>query len=536
MEAQHSPRRPGAPYLRGAAARPGRTLVLAGAILAALVLADMLVAHSATSAADPVTLAAATATPSHPRHATPPHLRPTVHPIATAPTLWRAPGTANTGGTLATPHAVATPSHTPARHTSGTPTPAATPDEAHTPINLSDPLGSGASLGTDTPWWQSAFDVTWKLALVLGLIYLAVRALVALKRRGFGLGTRGTSLAAKSGPRLLEPLEEVQLAPNHVLHAVRVGDRVFLIARTNGTLRALGEAEVNEGAPEDAAPALPAPGFAGQLLRAWAGLMPAGNVTEAPPAALPKGAAPTAPPADAVIDAKWSITPDAAPDPASDAAPVLPELPLRQGDARAGDEPPPLNASEEREILWFAEEHGDGAAAKKFGLTRQRVTAMRVRYDRERAERPRRTKAGSTARSVASMAAQDAAEAKPTHMDEPLAPAARPASDASAARAIPDPPAKNRATPARSATAPTGPAPRRPATPDHPRGTPGAEPSLPAAARTSQARVAYRQAAAPVAPDVAPTPAASDDREAGAVTVGQILAARFGIKIPQTTK
>jgi flagellar biogenesis protein FliO len=453
MEAQHSHRRPGAPLPRGAAAHPGRALVLAGAILAALVLGDVAVAHGTSAAANPVTLptttAAITATPSRAQHATAPRPRPGV-------------------------------TRTPTRHASATPTVVATPDEAHTPVSLSDPLGSGTSLGADSPWWQSALDVAWKLALVVGLIYLLLRALAALKNKGVSFGGSKMAHVAKGGPRLLEPLEEIQLAPNHVLHAVRVGDRIFLIARTNGTLRALGEAEVGEGLAEESAPALPAAGFAGQLMRAWAGLMPQSSVAEAAPAALPKGDAPAPPSVDAVIDAKWSITPDAAPDPASDAAPVLPELPLRQGDARSGDEPPPLSAAEEREILWFAEEHGDSAAAKKFGLTRQRVTAMRVRYDRERAERPRRTKS-ATAPSVA---------------------------------------------------APAGPAPRRPAAPDHPRGTLAAEPSLPAAARTSQARAAYRQATAPVAPDVVSTPATSEETEAGAVTVGQILAARFGIKIP----
>jgi flagellar biogenesis protein FliO len=44
-----------------------------------------------------------------------------------------------------------------------------------------------------------------------------------------------------------------------------------------------------------------------------------------------------------------------------------------------------------REILWYAEEHGVGVAATHFHLTPQRITALRNRYERERAQRQQET-------------------------------------------------------------------------------------------------------------------------------------------------
>ncbi len=381
------------------------------------------------------------------------------------------------------------------------------PTEAQTPLHLSDPLSNDTALTPAAPWWQTLLDVTWKLALVVGLIYLAMRALAALKRRGFAPSGTAKTHNAQGQRHLLESLEEVQLAPNHVLHAVRVGDRVMLIARTNGTLRALGEADISDGAGDDAAPALPAAGFAGQLMRAWGSLLPSSGITEELPAvATPPDAMPaeTAAEDDAVIDAKWSVKLDATPDP----APALPDLPLRRGTARADDEPPPFSAAEERDILWFAEENGDGAAAKKYGLTRQRVTAMRRRYDAQRSARPHPP------------------APSPSLMERGRS--SLPAERSSATRA-----ASNAGTRLASRAG------EGLGSPDHPRGIPAAEPVLPATARTTAARTAYRQATTPARADVAVpqvtaqgTPA--DATEDQAVTVGQILAARFGIKVPET--
>ncbi len=258
-------------------------------------------------------------------------------PVPTAPTV--APQTG------VTPLAAAPVPTAPTTKPKPRPTRSATPAsiEAQTPLHLSDPTSNDA-LATDAPWWQTLLDVAWKLALVVGLIYLAMRALAALKGKGFAPGKGVMPRASKNAHHFMEQIEEIQLAPNHVLHAVRVGERVMLIARTNGTLRALGEAEIlADDAGTGEAPALPPGNFAGQLMRAWAGLIPPGAVKEDPVAqpATPEVEADDDAAEDsedeAVIDAKWSpVHPDAALEEAT-----LPELPLRKGTARPV--PPPRN-------------------------------------------------------------------------------------------------------------------------------------------------------------------------------------------------
>jgi flagellar biogenesis protein FliO len=517
-----------------------RKVVLVVVALALMGVCDAALSHAAPPPATPVPpvptrMAQRTATP----RARAPHS--TIHRapqhVATAqPAAGTSPLSAPTaavarsyGGQPTAVPTVTRPKATPVAQHAGSNDPA----EAQTPLHLSDPLGSDPSLTPTVPWWQTLLDITWKLALVVGLIYLAMRALAALKRRGFTPGSTIKTKSTQGSRHLMESIEEIQLAPNHVLHAVRVGDRVMLIARTNGTLRALGETELGEGMGDDAASTLPTAGFAGQLMRAWAGLIPPGAITEeAPPIATPADAAPTAD--DAIIDAKWSVKPDAASDPDPDLAPILPDLPLRRGTARADDDPPPLTAAEERAILWFAEENGDSAAAKKYGLTRQRVTAMRRRYDQQRAERPRRAKVG----------ARPHPPAPPTVSWEPSSPSVDGEGESAWKEASAD--RRDRARTRTPLSIKDGEQGSREATgglglPDHPRGVIAAEPALPARARTTAARAAYRQATRPTRPDVAtpkPTraaPAAPDATEDQAVTVGQILAARFGIKIPPTT-
>ena len=157
-----------------------------------------------------------------------------------------------------------------------------------------------------------------------------------------------------------------------------------------------------------------------------------------------------------------------------------------------------LTPSKEREILWYAEEQGDSAAGKKFGLTRQRVTAMRNRYERKRGaakapEAPKRTPeraATSTAKKAESAV----------------------------------PPLRTQADVAEQFRT------------DHPRTTNSAL----TAARGTIARSAYTQGATsaakatPVADVAHQTGPSTADAEEPIVTVGQILAARFGIKLPPT--
>jgi flagellar biogenesis protein FliO len=373
-----------------------------------------------------------------------------------------------------------------------TPAPTATADpasqEARTPLNLSDPA-STLALPASTPWWQSLLDVSWKLALVLALIYLAMRALAALKRSGFGLPnvSRGSQQ-----PRFFEQIEEIRLSPQHTLQAVRAGNKVLLFARSGNTLRQLGEIDP-EGEP-DPLLALPPESFSRQMMRAWAGMLPLSTATKdvgTSPETLADADDADALPALAgdadeqdVIDAKWvTVEPDAPP-PAADAAPPLQ---AKRGLARSADKPEPLDEATERDILWHAEEHGVSAAAERYGLTRQRVTAMRLRYERER-----------TARELE----------------------------------------KHRRDRQEQAAA-TRPAKRKPEMPDHPRPE-DAHAFMPLAttARAQQASTAYARTAShrEARPDAARPTVPAGDVSDQAATIAQTLAARFGIRVPPPTK
>ena len=422
-------------------------------------------------------------------------------------------------------------------HTKPTAVPTSISTEAQTPLHLTEPNISDPTAATGAPWWQSLLDVTWKLALVVGLIYLVMRALAALKQRGFSpkrpLGNKGH----KQQRHFFEQIEEMQLAPQHVLHAVRAGDRIFLIARTQGALRALGEVELSEVTGEEATTGASS-SFADQMFRAWSGL--ANKQNESAPAHAAKAATSStsipmpnmhpkkteeATPAfltdgeEDVIDAKWvTVKPNVTP--IMSLARITPEtvaantpLPLRRGTARDSELPPPpsepLSESLEREILWYAEEHNDSAAAKKYGMTRQRVTAMRMRMERERLGR--------------------LLEEHRRERDVKLS--QRPPVAAASM-------GKREERPISKAPLPTA--------PDHPRGNfAEAERTPVPIARGSAARTAYTQntgstppapsAKSVVKPDVAPTTnGPKSDAEEQAITVGQILAARFGIKIPAT--
>ncbi len=341
------------------AARGDTSSPMAGAVLAPAV--------TATSLPLKATPAVLATPPSHTSH----------HAPVSAVRSGSAPTVATHGTTRAAATSAARPAAT------------ATPNsEAQTPLVLTDP--SATPVTSDQPWWQGALDVTWKLALVIALIYLAMRALAFFKQSGFG--KTGAKIGGKQG-RFFEQIEEIRLSPQHTLHAVRAGNKVLLLARTGGHLRPIGEVNPDEEA--DPMLALPAESFTRQMMRAWAGILPPSPAPGEAPAVSDEtsvGAARDSDDGDLVadasdddvIDAKWvTVQPDTTPaaSPVADAAVPAP----KRGVARASDKSGQFDETTERDILWYAEEHGVSAAAGRYGLTRQRVTAMRVRYERDRA-------------------------------------------------------------------------------------------------------------------------------------------------------
>lgn len=408
-----------------------------------------------------------------------------------APTLALTPTTGAASTPALTPAAAATVAAT-ATAAGGTPVATATPTEAQTPLTLSDPLATNTTSAAAAPWWQGGLDVLWKLGLVLAVIYLAMRGLALFQERGF---RPRVSAADPERPRFFEKLEEIRLTATYSLFAVRAGDRILLLAQNGTTITQIGEVElaeeVVEAAPAPpppaepstlpALPAIPATPFGRQMMRAWGGLLPAMSGRDAAPPAT-----------DPAIEAQWVTVEAEAASPPAAKTPVT-----KRGATRPSDKPAPpepLDSAGERAILWYAEEHGISAAAAKYGLSRQRVTALRARYERDRANRPPRA--------------------------EPDVVAA-PAKVESATRPKP-------------ATAPAAPQGSAPATP----------PTSLVAARAALARASYAGAdvAAPVAPkattraprrpDVAlPADSAADDVAAQAANVAQALATRFGIAL-----
>lgn len=468
--------------LKGLVARLDRRIIMVGSIVALLGIfgfasaqshdpssgpsvADALAAVPSATISLPSPTAVATATSKAHGKKTSVHLSPTVTVVA----------------------------HAAASHPTQTPAVVATPSEAQTPLVLSDPTTLAAPV--NTPWWQTALDVTWKLALVVGLIYLAMRVLAALKKHGFSTVNKGDRRQ-----HFFEQIEEIQIAPQHSLHAVRAGDRILLLARTAGTLRTLGEID----ATGEEGDALAAGGFNKQLMRAWAGILPPASqeavdehLTQTEPAVTLPDTQGTPVARAGVIDAQW-VTVEATED-ADDPPAALEPLPLRKGTARPSDKPAPpeqMDESTEREILYYAEEHSVSEAAQKFGLSRQRVTAMRARHERDRIARKQthdRQQEGRKA-NVRAQANADLPRAKPTQPYQPALPTVRP---------------------------------------DHPRGA-ASEPIVPLAARANLARNAYQNTPAlPVKPVSKP---AADEMNQHAITVGQVLAARFGIKFPVDDK
>lgn len=281
-----------------------------------------------------------------------------------------------------------------------------TPSEAQTPLQLTDPTATDTTISSQ-PWWQSALDVLWKLALVLGLIYGSMRLLALLKEnggtgKGFFSALKPQTTGHTNPFQLLESLEEIRLSPHHTLHAVRVANRVVLLARSGTTLTVIGESQLGEESSHEVSPtAIASPAsfpvsngeeksvtnshapssFRQQLLSAWSNILPTTTHASTDEPMISE--------AD-VFDGQWvTVEPDVTPIPSSTSSPAS-QLPVRKGIARPSDRsdtPEPLDDSTVREIIFFAEEHGVAATAKKYGLTNQRVTSIRARYEKARAKR-----------------------------------------------------------------------------------------------------------------------------------------------------
>ncbi len=404
---------------------------------------------------------------------------------------------------LATPTAVPATPIAPA-----TPVPAATPSEAQTPLNLSDPPVDTAS--STTPWWQSLFDISWKLALVIALIYLAMRGLLALKNAGFTPNGKGGR--AKANQQFFEEIEEIRISPQHTLHAVRAGNRIILLARSGATLRPLSEVEVGD-LEADTLANLASDSFGRHLLGAWAGALPsageqgdeAGSDGVATLATLSEQSTSHLAGDKGVVEASWVMVETDTP---AEAREENTPLPLKQGKARPSDRPAPPEPMDDetlREMLWFAERHGVSAAAERYGLTRQRVTALRSRYEKRAAAR--RREAERVAQGEQPAAAHAAPErttwgSMPLAMEEPM----------------------------------------------HPRGNAANHSFTPfAATRANLIAGTYGKSDGPAKGDTMPIPlvgrkradtASGSDPEAdvAATAIAQALAARFGVRIQQGKK
>ena len=81
-------------------------------------------------------------------------------------------------------------------------------------------------------WWALSLDLVWKLALIVGLIYLTVWLL-----RRFASGARGAAWR----PGAVSVLDTTFLAPNRVLYLVDVGGRMLLLGATATQLSTLAE-------------------------------------------------------------------------------------------------------------------------------------------------------------------------------------------------------------------------------------------------------------------------------------------------------
>ncbi|PWU01380.1 MAG: hypothetical protein C5B51_22975 [Terriglobia bacterium] len=69
-------------------------------------------------------------------------------------------------------------------------------------------------------------DVIGQLAAVAAVLFLLAGTLWWFRRRGFAVPVRG----GRTGGRRLEAIERLPLGPQQVLHLVRLGEKVLLVA------------------------------------------------------------------------------------------------------------------------------------------------------------------------------------------------------------------------------------------------------------------------------------------------------------------
>jgi flagellar biosynthetic protein FliO len=90
-------------------------------------------------------------------------------------------------------------------------------------------------------------ELTEQIAMVLAVFALLGALLWFLKRRGLA----SLNLGPRRGPsgRRIEVLERVPLTPQHVLHLVRVSDKVLLIGTAPSGCTLLNEPALKDPAP-----------------------------------------------------------------------------------------------------------------------------------------------------------------------------------------------------------------------------------------------------------------------------------------------
>ena len=96
------------------------------------------------------------------------------------------------------------------------------------PYKYDEPQKSGG----DMPIGRVIVDLIWKLAVVLGIAYLAIYMLRGIMGRQVGLPGQKSRLKV---------LESATLGPNRAVHLVRVGNKILVLGSTPDQITAIGE-------------------------------------------------------------------------------------------------------------------------------------------------------------------------------------------------------------------------------------------------------------------------------------------------------
>ncbi len=303
-----------------------------------------------------------------------------------------------------TPPIVPKSGHAPAKSSAGKkpvakPAATATP-QSNTQLNLVNPNTKQTQQPTQS-LTESIFGITWRLALVIALIYLTMRGLAALKKSGFSLQKKNSEAKAS----FFDNLEEIKLSPQLSLHAIRAGSKVFIIARFGGAVQQLGEVTLDSDEQKDRfINELKSDRFLQTLTMAIGqNNFPAGdmqtsisNKNDTTLSLPPDHSAASADELE-VVDGKWTTVNILAEDPlqpteSDKVSKNEPQGNVVAGVARAADKADKteqLDPSFEREVLWHAEQFSVGAAAQKYGIPYQRIVAMRKRYSKNKTQKQR---------------------------------------------------------------------------------------------------------------------------------------------------